>query len=264
MLFRERMTRQPLIAANWKMNLGTVVDALGMVRAIRPALSRIDTVETVICPPFTVLAELAPVLAGSPIELGAQNVHWASSGAHTGEISPAMLAGLCRYVVIGHSERRATRSEAELDEAVNRKVHASLGAGLAPIVCVGETLDQHEDGETQRVVAAQVEAAFDGVAPNHATSCVVAYEPVWAIGSGRSAGPADANRVMGLTIRGHLAGRYGRATSESMRVLYGGSVTSANIAGFMAMPDIDGALVGGASLDPEEFVELVRKASARH
>ena len=189
------MTRKSMIAANWKMNLGTLAEAQEMVRAVRPPLSRLGTVDTVICPPHTVLAHLSEVLAPSPIGLGAQNMHWETAGAHTGEISPVMLAALCRYVIIGHSERRATRSDTELDEAVNRKVRAALAAGLVPIVCVGETLDQNEHGQTHRVVGAQVEAAFDGVSAEGVSRSVIAYEPVWAIGSGRSATPAGTARA---------------------------------------------------------------------
>lgn len=252
--------RRPLIAANWKMNLGSCAEALDLVRKIRHPLSRVTGIDVVLCPPFTVLAGLAEVLRPSSIALGAQNMHWEDRGAHTGEISPLMLSALCEYVIIGHSERRATGSADDDDSAVNRKVRAALAADLTPILCVGEDLEQNEHDETDTVVGAQVRAALDGLAPDQTRRCLVAYEPIWAIGSGRSASPAVANRAIGLTIRGALAGCFGESVAEDVRVLYGGSVTADNIAGFMTMPEIDGALVGGASLD-ENFVELVRNAA---
>jgi triosephosphate isomerase len=244
------------------MNLGRADEALRFVRAIRPRLSRIHGADVVLCPPFTALAAVSEVLRRSPIMVGAQNAHWERAGAHTGEISPEMLAEMCQSLIVGHSERRATESILEGDAAIRRKVGAALAAGLVPIVCVGEDSTQHERGETDRVVGGQVEAAFTGIAADAASRCVVAYEPVWAIGSGRAATPAAASRVMGLTVRGRLADLLGERTARSIRVLYGGSVTAANIADFMAMPEIDGALVGGASLDATGFVELVRNAAA--
>ena len=251
--------RRPLIAANWKMNLGSCAEALDLVRKIRHPLSRVTGVEVVLCPPFTVLAGLAEVLRPSSLALGAQNMHWEDGGAHTGEISPSMLSALCEYVIVGHSERRATGSANDDDSAVNRKARAALAAGLTPIVCVGEDLEQNEHGETDTFVGLQVRAALDGLAPDQARQCLIAYEPIWAIGSGRSASPTVANRTIGLTIRGALAQGLGESVAEEIRVLYGGSVTADNISGFMAMPEIDGALVGGASLD-ENFVDLVRNA----
>jgi triosephosphate isomerase len=172
-----------------------------------------------------------------------------------------MLAPLCQYVILGHSERRATGSTQETDEAIRVKVLAALGAGLHPIVCVGENLQERERGETDEVVGRQIAAVFTGLPGHLAVRCIVAYEPVWAIGSGRAATPADANRVMGLSIRLRLEQLFGTDASEAIRVLYGGSVTAANIADLMVMPDIDGALVGGASLDARGFVELVRNAA---
>jgi triosephosphate isomerase len=255
------MKRRPLIAANWKMHLGRVEEALGFVRSIRPPLSHLDNVNVVLCAPFTVLAELSEILGRSAIEVGAQDVHWEEGGAHTGEISARMLAGLCRYVIVGHSERRATGSAADGDDAVNRKVRAALSADLTPMICVGESLEHHERGDTDSVVGGQVAAAFAGLDGHAARRCVIAYEPIWAIGSGRAATPAEANSVMGLSIRGRLARQFGEHTAGSVRMLYGGSVTAENIANFMTMPHIDGALVGGASLDAKGFVELVRNAS---
>jgi len=248
--------RRPLIAANWKMNLGCADEALALIRRLRPGLSRLETIDIVVCPPYTVLAALAEVLAGSPVALGAQNVHAGDRGAHTGEISPLMLRGLCKYVIVGHSERRAA---GETDVEVNGKVLACLSHGLTPIVCVGENAAQHKAGETDRIVAGQVEKALEGLSPEQSGACVVAYEPIWAIGSGQPATPAAANRTMGLALRGCVANTFGEAAARRVRLLYGGSVTSAVIAGFMAMPEIDGALVGGASLTPE-FTDLARGA----
>ena len=249
--------RTPIIAGNWKMNLGRVDEALAFVRRIRYGLNEIEGVERVLCPPFTALAAVAEILRPTHIGLGAQTMHWEEQGAHTGEISPAMLADLCQYVILGHSERRDANNES--DAAVNLKVRAALAHDLTPIICVGENLAQNKAGQTHEFVGEQVRAALMGLAAEEAEKCVIAYEPLWAIGSGRAATPADANRVIGLTIRGTIAEVFGEATAQALRVQYGGSVNKKNIAAFMAMPEIDGALVGGASLKPE-FVELVRRA----
>jgi len=249
--------RYPIIAGNWKMHLGRVDEALAFVRRIRYRLNGIEGVERVLCPPFTVLAAVAEVLRPTRIGLGAQTMHWEDQGAHTGEISPAMLARLCQYVILGHSERRAANNES--DAAVNRKVHAALAHGLTPILCVGEDLAQNEAGQTHEFVGGQVRAALAGLTAEQAERCVVAYEPLWAIGTGKAATPAGANRVIGLTIRGAIAEMFGEATAQAVRVQYGGSVNVENIAAFMRMPEVDGALVGGASLKPD-FVELVRRA----
>lgn len=254
---RPESHRRPLIAANWKMNLGVAEDARDLVRRLRPSLTRVDAVEVAICPPFTVLGALAEVLAPSPIALGAQNVHAEDSGAHTGEISPLMLSGLCEYVIVGHSERRAA---GETDDDVNRKARACLEHGLAPILCVGENAAQHTAGETDSIVRAQVEKALSGLSADQVVHCVLAYEPIWAIGSGSPATPAAANRTMGLGLRSCLEDMFGKEAAESVRLLYGGSVTADNIKSYMDMPEIDGALVGGASLGPE-FGDLVRNAA---
>jgi triosephosphate isomerase len=254
------MNRRPLIAANWKMHLGRVDEAIEMVRRIRHPLSHVDGVDLVLCAPFTVLAALAEVLSPSPIEVGAQNMHWEDRGAHTGEISPSMLAGLCHFVIVGHSERRAAGGSNEDDAAVNRKLRAAVAHGLVPILCVGESLEQREAGATHPFVGGQIAAALKDLTEHEAAGCVIAYEPVWAIGSGQAATAADANRTIGLTIRSAVAERFGDRTAASVRVLYGGSVNADNIADFMAMPEIDGALVGGASLD-SGFVDLVREAA---
>lgn len=250
--------RIPIIAGNWKMNLGRVDEALAFVRRIRYRLNQIEGVERVLCPPFTVLASVAEALRPTRIGLGAQTMHWANQGAHTGEVSPAMLAGLCRYVILGHSERRAANNET--DATVNSKAHAALAHGLTPIICVGENLAQNEAGQTDEFVGGQVRAALAGLTAQQAERCVMAYEPLWAIGTGKAATPAEANRVIGLTIRGAIAEMFGEGVAQAVRIQYGGSVNEKNIAAFMAMPEIDGALVGGASLKPE-FVELVRQAA---
>lgn len=251
--------RQPIIAGNWKMHLGRVDEALAFVRRIRHPLNEIEGIERVLCPPFTVLAAVAEVLLPTSISLGAQTMHWEERGAHTGEISPSMLEGLCKYVILGHSERRATESTAESDTAINRKVHSALSYGINPIICVGENLQQNEADETHAFVGKQVRAALEGLTDEQAKKCVIAYEPIWAIGTGKAATPADVNRTIGLTLRGAISELLGEEVAQAMRIQYGGSVNVENIANFMAMPEVDGALVGGASLKPD-FVELVRRA----
>ena len=262
--------RKPIIAGNWKMNLGRVDEAVSFVRSVRHPLNEMSTVDRVLCPPFTVLAALAEILRPTEISLGAQTMHWADQGAHTGEISPLMLTELCRYVILGHSERRTglvafpqgtTPTAVEGDAAVNRKVYAALGHGLSPIICVGEDLEQREAGLTDEFVGGQVRAALEGLSGRQAETCVVAYEPIWAIGTGKAATPVDVNRVVGITIRGAIGDVCGEAVAQKVRVQYGGSVTAENIGAFMAMPEIDGALVGGASLR-QDFVDLVRVAAA--
>lgn len=242
------------------MNLGRREQALDFTRQLLPGLAELEGIDLVLCPPFTVLQAMSDLLHGSPVALGAQNLHWEESGAHTGEIAPGMLAELCQYVIIGHSERRATRSSAESDEAINRKLQAALAHGLIPILCLGEDLEHNRAGQTEQFVGGQVRAAFEGVSARQARGCVIAYEPIWAIGTGEAATPVDANRVIGLTVRGALVELYGEGVAGEIRVQYGGSVTAENIGEFMTMPEVDGALVGGASLKPE-FVELARRAA---
>jgi triosephosphate isomerase len=249
--------RRPILAGNWKMNK-TIAEATDFVREIRRGLNGIKGADRVLCPPFTVLPAVKELLAATEIGLGAQNMHWEEKGAFTGEISPVMLKELCQYVILGHSERRAYFGET--DEGVNRKLKAALTHGLAPIVCVGETESQHDAGQTEQVVGGQIRGCLAGLTEEQAASLVVAYEPVWAIGTGKAATAAGAGAVVGLTIRGTIAELYGEATGQAVRVQYGGSVTPANIAEFMSHPDIDGALVGGASLKPD-FIELVRIAA---
>jgi triosephosphate isomerase len=249
--------RRPILAGNWKMNL-TTGEAVDFVRRIRRGLGEIRGADRVLCPPFTALSTAKDLLSATDIGLGAQNMHWQDKGAYTGEISPIMLKELCQYVILGHSERRAYFGET--DQGVNRKIKAALSHGLLPIVCVGETETEYDAGLTKEVVSGQVRGCVDGLAAEQVASLVVAYEPVWAIGTGKAATAAGAGAVIGLTIRGTLSELYGEATAQAVRVQYGGSVKPANVAEFMAHPDIDGALVGGASLKPD-FVELVRIAA---
>jgi triosephosphate isomerase len=251
--------RTPIIAGNWKMNKN-VAEAVELVRALREATANVEKVEIVVCPPFVALAAVKEALAGSKIKVGAQNMHWEEKGAFTGEVSALMLKGLVEYVIIGHSERR--QFFGETDESVNKKTKAALAKGLTPIVCVGETLAQYEAGETARVVSSQVKNGLAGLTVEQAQSIVMAYEPVWAIGTGKAATGEGANSVVALNIRGPLSEMFGAAVAQSVRVQYGGSVTPANIVEFMSRPDLDGGLVGGASLKAGDFVEIV-KATAR-
>ncbi len=254
--------RKPLIAANWKMNLGREEQALQFSRRILHKLHEVDNCDMVICPPYLVIPTLANAIHPlHPVAVGAQNMHWEDCGAHTGEISPTMLAGLCDYVILGHSERRAACSLEDDDAAIQRKVRAAIAYELTPILCVGENLEQREADQTEDWVRGQVQSALEGLSPEQVSRCVIAYEPIWAIGTGKSASAAEANRVISLIIRGTLADGWGEDTAQKLRILYGGSVKPDNIASYMAMADIDGALVGGASLE-ETFVELVKNGAA--
>ncbi len=229
-----------------------------LAREIVEILGKTPTVETVLCPPAVTLTAVADELRETEIWLGAQNIHWENEGAYTGEVSATMLAGWCDYVIIGHSERRQYFSES--DENVNRKVKAALAHGLKPIVCVGENLPENEAGRTGEVVTRQVNAVFSGLSEGEALRTVVAYEPVWAIGSGRAATPGGANSVCAAHVRAPLCALFGGGVAEAVRVQYGGSVKPDNIAEFMAESDIDGALIGGASLSAESFCAIVRSA----
>ncbi|MDX1521171.1 MAG: triose-phosphate isomerase [Anaerolineae bacterium] len=249
--------RKPIIAGNWKMHT-TIAEAVLLAREVREAVAGLDEVDVVLCPPFISMSAVDDVIAESRIELGAQNMHWEDKGAFTGEVSPVMLKGWCDYVIIGHSERR--QYFGETDEGVNKKVKAALTHHLIPIVCVGEDLAQNEAGETNAFVGGQVRAAFDGLSAQQATEVIVAYEPIWAIGTGKTAEPAAANSIIAMSIRGALADLYNEDTAQKVRVQYGGSVKPANCESFMVQPDIDGALVGGASLDADSFVSLVQSA----
>jgi triosephosphate isomerase (TIM) len=250
--------RRPIVAANWKMNK-TEDEAIDLAREMVAALVPYPGVERVLCPPFIALTAVRPLLAGTGLGLGAQTMHWEKSGAYTGEISAGMLAGLCQYVILGHSERR--QYFCETDETVNKKVKAALAAGLTPIICVGENLAENERGATAEIVAGQTRAAYAGLSAEDAAKTVIAYEPVWAIGTGKAATAAGANAVIGLHIRGAVADLYSAEVADAIRVQYGGSVNGANAAEYFSQPDIDGALVGGASLKPAEFAAIVKAAA---
>jgi triosephosphate isomerase len=251
--------RKPIVAANWKMHK-THLEAIQAVQKLGYLVSAEDTeqVEVVVCPAFTALRSVQTLIESDrlPFALGAQNVHGEDKGAYTGEISPGMLAALkCSYVIVGHSERRQLFGET--DEAVASKVKAVFAGGMTPIACVGEALDQRESGRTDEIVAGQVRAGLGGLTPEQARALVIAYEPIWAIGTGRNAEPADAGQVIAV-IREALASMYDEDAAQAVRVQYGGSVKAGNIRGFMAHPEVDGALVGGASLDAEEFALIVK------
>ena len=249
--------RTPLVAGNWKMNK-TVAEARELVSVMSPKLQEIQNVEKVLCPPYLAIPEVAELLRGSGIGLGAQNLHWEEKGAVTGEVSPGMVKEFCQYVIIGHSERRTYFGET--DERANKKLHAALRAGLTPIVCVGETLEQYEAGTTSEVVRRQINVGLAGVDSASAARIVVAYEPVWAIGTGKASSGENADFVHHQVIRTALSELYGGEAALAIRILYGGSVTAANAAEFFAFADIDGALVGGASLKPDEFVAITKAA----
>lgn len=250
--------RKPMIAGNWKM-YKTVPEALTFVNGIKKKHAGLDSVEVVLCPPYTALALLAEALRGTEISTAAQNVFWEEKGAFTGEISPVMLkdAG-CRYVIIGHSERRQYFSET--DENVNRKLKAALSHALVPIMCVGETLYDREAGVTKKVVLTQIAAGLADLEPEQVAGMVIAYEPVWAIGTGRTASDEDALEVIAY-IRSIVREHVGDDAAQKLRILYGGSVKPENTAGLMAKEDIDGALVGGASLEVDSFAEIIKKTS---
>jgi triosephosphate isomerase len=251
--------RTPIVAGNWKMNK-TVEEARSLVFTMSQALREIQGVEKVLCPPFPALLPVSALLQGTDIGLGAQNLHWEEKGAFTGEVAPNMVAEFCQYVIIGHSERRAYFGET--DETVNKKVRAALAHDLIPIVCVGETLDEYESGRTGEVVRRQISLGLADVDPAKAARLVVAYEPVWAIGTGKASSGENANAVLADHIRPALASLFGAETSQAIRIQYGGSVTAANAAEFFGQPEIDGALVGGASLKVDEFVAIAQAAAS--
>ena len=235
----------------------TVEGARTLVAELLPGLQAVPSVERVICPPFTSLMAISAMLAGTGIGVGAQDMHYEASGAFTGAVSPAMVKEFCQYVILGHSERRAYFGET--DSTVNRKVKASLAIGLVPIMCVGETLSENEAGRTAEVVTRQMREGLQGLPPEQAAQIVIAYEPVWAIGTGRAASGAGANQVVADDIRQPLQELFGDQVAQAVRVLYGGSVTGGNAAEFFGQPEIDGALVGGASLKPD-FIQIVQAA----
>jgi len=251
--------RKPFIAGNWKMHK-TIEKTVALIEELQAALEDVAGCDVAICPPFPALAAAREALAGSAIGLGAQNMHWEEQGAFTGEVSPLMLQGLCDYVIIGHSERRTLFDET--DETVNRKLHTALAHGLKPILCVGENLQQNQAGETEVFVGGQVRAAFAGITAEQARIITMAYEPIWAIGTGVPATGEGANGIIGGTVRGTLAALYGDDVAQAIRIQYGGSVKPGNTAEFMAQPEIDGALVGGASLRAADFAAIVKNGLA--
>jgi triosephosphate isomerase len=247
--------RTPIIAGNWKLHK-TVGEAVSLVKELLAGLGPTDDREVVICPPYTALYPVRPLLVGTTLQLGAQDLFHEAQGAYTGAIAPGMLADVgCRYVIVGHSERR--QYFGDTDASVNRKLRAALGSGLRPIVCVGESKPQRDGGEAEAIVTAQVRAGLVEVSAEQIAEVVIAYEPIWAIGTGDTATAADA-QAMHLAIRTTLAELYGDERAQAVRIQYGGSVKPDNVDELMAQPDIDGALVGGASLKAESFLRIVQ------
>lgn len=250
--------RKPIIAGNWKM-YKDINEAIELANAIKRGVFEAENVEIVICPPFTDLGEVGEMMTGSNVGVGAQNCHWEKEGAFTGEISVGMIKSVnCSYVIIGHSERR--KYFGETDKNVNRKVSAVIEGGLVPIMCVGETLEEREAGKTMEVVKQQVLGGLEGFSESSMKDLVIAYEPVWAIGTGKTATPTQAEEVHAM-IRSLLSERFSQALADSTRILYGGSVNPGNIKELMSEKDIDGGLIGGASLKSESFIEMVNKTS---
>jgi triosephosphate isomerase (TIM) len=252
--------RTPLVVGNWKMHAG-IAEARALATAVREGLKRPRGVEVAVCPPYTSLAAVAEVLSGSPIAWGGQNCHWEDKGAFTGEVAPGMLAELgCRYVLLGHSERRHIFRET--DEEINRKVVAALRHQLVPLLCVGETEEERRQGLTFTVVEGQLRAGWAGLGADDIARGILAYEPVWAIGTGVNATPAQAAEVHGY-LRGLVSELASKEIAQSLRILYGGSVKPDNAAELTQEPDIDGSLVGGASLQPQSFITIAKKSASK-
>jgi len=249
--------RIPLIAGNWKMNK-TESEAISLVRKLIQGVKSLTDVEVLICPPFTSISQLNKLLVSSPILLGAQNISEQKSGAFTGEISAEMAAEFCTHVILGHSERRSLYRET--DELINLKLKAALNAGMIPVLCVGEQLEERESGQAASVIAGQLQAGLKGVHLSDPDLMVIAYEPVWAIGSGRSASAEDTADLIAEVVRPTLSGLWGELISQKIRILYGGSVNPGNARGFFTQSEIDGALVGGASLSADNFLGIVEQA----
>lgn len=253
------MSRKPIVAGNWKM-FKTGAEAEAFVAAVKDKVAAVSGVEAVVCAPYTTLPALAAAAKGTALGVGAQNMHWEENGAFTGEISGAMLVDLgVKYVILGHSERR--QYFAETDETVNKKTHAAFKYGLTPIVCVGEKLEEREAGSTKDVCRVQTLGALEGLTAEQVSATVIAYEPIWAIGTGKSSTADDANEVIAY-IRSVVAEKFGAEAAANVRIQYGGSVKPANVREYLGASDIDGALVGGASLEPDSYVALVEGASA--
>lgn len=249
--------RKPIVAGNWKMNK-TVAEAIDLANDIKRDLADCADVDVVLCPPFTALKAVSDAITGTHVDLGAQNMHWEASGAYTGEVAPGMLRELfCHYVILGHSERRQYFHET--DETVNRKVKAALAANLHPIVCVGELLEDRDGGRTEAVVEKQLRGSLAGLSTREWLDVIVAYEPVWAIGTGRTASPEQAQDVHAF-IRGIIKSMADEAVSQAVRIQYGGSMKPSNARELMGQPDIDGGLIGGAALEARSFVEIVKAA----
>lgn len=253
------MARTPIIAGNWKMNK-TPAEAVDFVETLAPRVAQFDNVESVVAPPFLALTAVAVALQGADLRVAAQDAHWEATGAYTSQVSAAMLRPYVDYVIIGHSECRAYLNET--DENVNRKAKAILENGLKPIIAVGESLAQNEAGETVAFVRSQVSAALDGIAPGDMADVVIAYEPVWAIGTGKSASGDIADEIIKSAVRDTVEDLYGGSVAAALRIQYGGSVKPGNMAEYMSQPNIDGALVGGASLDVADFCALIEIASS--
>jgi triosephosphate isomerase len=250
--------RRACVAGNWKMH-NTVDQSSALVKKLLPDLDEIQSVTSIICPPFTAIAPIKDLLTNSSIHLGAQDIYWEEQGAYTGEISPGMVAELAGYVILGHSERRAFFNDT--DEIVNKKILAAIRVGLKPIFCVGETLHENEDGQTGQVVSRQIRDGLKGIAGDKMGEIMIAYEPIWAIGTGKAATPEGANYVIKEYIRGELAHITSGNIAEQMPILYGGSVKPGNARDFFQQPDIDGALVGGASLKADDFIQITAAAA---
>lgn len=246
--------RTPIIAGNWKMNK-TEAEALALVRVLMQRVRSFSGVEVLICPPFTSLSTLFKLLVSSPIQLGAQNISDQSSGAYTGEISAAMAAEFCTHVILGHSERRAYYGEN--NKLINKKLQAALFAGLIPVLCVGEVLSERDAGQAANVINSQLQEGLSGIHIEDPADIVIAYEPVWAIGTGRSASADEVSELIASVIRPSIAGLWGENISQGIRVLYGGSVNPGNAGGFFSQTEIDGALVGGASLTADKFIGII-------
>ncbi len=250
--------RRACVAGNWKMH-NTVDQSTILVKNLLPGLDEFHSVKSIICPPFTALAPIKDLLANTAIHLGAQDIYWEEQGAYTGETSPGMVAELAEYVILGHSERRAYFNDT--DEVVNRKILAALRVGLKTIFCVGETLHENEGGQTGQVVSRQIRNGLKDVEGDQMGEIMIAYEPIWAIGTGKAATPEGANQVIKEYIRGELAQITSDNIAEQMSILYGGSVKPGNARDFFQQPDIDGALVGGASLKADDFIQITAAAA---
>lgn len=247
--------RRPLIAGNWKM-YKTVAEARAMVEKLIPLVRDVQHCDIVVAPPFTALSKVSELLKGTAIQLGAQNCHWEKEGAFTGEVSPVMLSDVgCRFVIVGHSERR--QQFREPDDLLNRKLGAAIRFGLKPIFCVGEMLQEREAGRAEDVIQSQLQNGLGGLTADEISHIIIAYEPVWAIGTGRTATPQIAQQAHSV-VRSFIERTYDWQNARNMRILYGGSVKPDNISSLMAQPDIDGALVGGASLDAESFSKIIK------